>query len=101
MAIGAGEAAIEGGEILEAAVERNIEDRAFGKSDQEIAGAAQSRRQDARPDTGAGRLEREMKRPQRYPQMIGHALSVEPGVDAPLFNELLRPNPAGVEERPL
>ena len=33
--------------------------------------------------------------------MIGHALGVEPWVDAPLFNELLRPNSAGMEEGPV
>jgi len=47
MAVGAGKAAIEGGQILETAVKRNVEDRAFGKPDQEIAGAAQSRGLDA------------------------------------------------------
>ena len=48
MAIGAGKPAVEGGQILKTAVERDIEDRAFRKSDQEIAGAAQSRGKDAR-----------------------------------------------------
>ena len=33
--------------------------------------------------------------------MIGHPLGVEPWVDAPLFNNLLRPNSAGVEEGPM
>jgi hypothetical protein len=33
--------------------------------------------------------------------MIGHALGVEPRVDAPLFNKLLRPNSAGMEEGPM
>ena len=100
MAVGAGKAAIEGGQILETAVERDVEDRAFGKPDEEIAGAAQSRRQDARPDARPGRFERRMKRPRRYAQMIGDAPGVEPRVDAPLFDELLRPNPAGVRKDP-
>ena len=101
MAIGAGKAAIEGGQILETAVERNVEDRALGKPDQEIAGAAQSRRQDARPNAGTGRFKCEMKRPQRYAKMVGHTLRVEPRVDAPLLNKLLRSNSARIEEGPV
>ena len=33
--------------------------------------------------------------------MIGHALGVEPRVDAPLFNDPLRLNSAGMEEGPM
>ena len=39
MAVGAGKPAIESGQIVETAVDRNIEDRAFRKPDQEIATA--------------------------------------------------------------